>query len=271
MGRLSITTAWNESADFLKNHFGSLFTVAVALMTIPQVALQALGPGAVPPGEMPQPGLWMLLIPIVLVLAVVGSIAISALALGREAVIGDSIRHGFRRLLPMLGASLLLIVAACLVAVPLALLSGIELTDLTAPTPAKAGKILLLMLLVLIVALFFAVRLLLLTPVAAAEPVGPVAIIVRSWNLTKGHFWKLLGFVLLVSIAGGVVLMVVAMIIGLIVTLAAGPPQPGNLSGLLMLLVTGLLNAAFIVVMTTLVARIYVQLAGAPAAPAKGI
>jgi hypothetical protein len=213
----------------------------------------------------------MVLLPIVLVLAFVGSLAISALALGREAVVGDSIRHGFRRLPAMFGASLLLILAACLVAVPLGLLTGIELNDLIAPTPAKAGRILLVMLLVLVVALFFAVRLLLLTPVAAAEPIGPVAIILRSWNLTKGHFWKLLGFVLLVSVAGGVVMMVAAMIVGLLITLAAGVPQPGNLSGLLMLLVAGLLNAAFIVVMTTLVARIYVQLAGAPAEPAKGI
>lgn len=272
MGRLSITTAWNESADFLKRHFGSLFTVAVALITLPQVALQALGPGATAQGEAPEPGLWLLLLPISLVLAVVGSLAISTLALGREAVIGDAIRHGFRRLLPMLGASLLLILAACLFIVPLGLATGIEANDLIAPTPAKAGKIALVMLLVLLVGLFFAVRLLLLTPVAAAEPAGPVSIITRSWNLTKGHFWKLLGFVLLVSVAAGVVMAVATMILGLLIALIAGTPEPGNVSSLLLLLITGLLNAAFIVLMTTIVARIYVQLAGPlPADLAKGI
>lgn len=272
MRRLSITTAWNESAEFLKNHFGSLFTIAVAFITLPQVALQALGPtAATVPGETPQPGLWMILLPIVLVLGIAGSLAISTLALGREKVVGDAIRHGFRRFLPMLGTVLLLVAAASLVLVPVAMLTGIQPNDLTAPTPAKAGRIALVLLLVLAVGLFFAVRLLLLTPVAAAEPVGPVAIITRSWNLTGGHFWKLLGFVALVTVAASVVTMVATLITGLIVALIAGPPDPGSVSSLVVLLVTGLVNAAFVVLMTTIVARIYIQLAAAPEPPAKGI
>src|SRR5688500_14254118 len=249
MRRLSITTAWNESAEFLKHHFGSLFTIAVAFITLPQVALQAFGPTAAAAGETPQPGPWLILLPIVLVLGIVGSLAISTLALGREKVIGDSIRHGFRRFLPMLGTVLFLLAAATLLLVPVGILTGIEPNDLIAPTPAKAGRIGLLLLLVLAVALFFAVRLLLLTPVAAAEPVGPVAIITRSWNLTRGHFWKLLGFVVLVSVAASVVTMAATVITGLIIALIAGPPDPGSVSSLVVLLVAGLINAAFTVIM----------------------
>ena len=272
MRRLSITTAWNESAEFLKDHFGSLFTIAVAFIALPQVALQALGPAAATaPGATPEPGLWLILLPVVLVLGIAGSLTISTLALGRETVVGDAVRHGFRRFLPMLGTVLLLLAAATLLLVPLGMLSGIQPGDLTAPAPARAGRIALVLLLVLAAGLFFAVRLLLLTPVAAAEPVGPVAIITRSWALTRGHFWKLLGFVALITVAASVVTMVATMITGLIVALIAGPPDPGSVSSLVVLLVAGLINAAFIVVMTTLVARIYVQLAAAPAEPAKGI
>lgn len=270
MSKLSITTAWNESADYLKNHFGTLFTIAVALITVPNVALQALGPGAAAPGETPEPGLWMLLLPLVLILGITGSLAISTLALGRASTVGEAIGHGFRRFLPMLGASLILILAFCLILLPLVVATGLQPGDFTAPTPATAGKILLVMLLFLAVILFFGVRLLVTTPVAAAETAGPVAIIARSWALTRGHFWRLLGFLLLLGIAAVVVIMVATMVIGLIVTALAGPPVPGTVAGLLMLLVAGLLNAIFLVVMTTMIARIYLQLAGGAAASTKG-
>jgi hypothetical protein len=269
MAKLSITAAWNESADYLKDHFGALFTLAVALITLPNVALQAFGPGAMVPGQAPAPGLWLLLVPVVLVLGITGSLAISTLALGRAATIGEAIGHGFRRFLPMLGATLILILALCILIVPLGLATGIKPDDLLAPTPATAGKILLVMLVVLALALFLGVRLLLTTPVAAAEPVGPVAILARSWALTAGHFWRLLGFLLLLGIAAMVLILVATMAIGLIVAAILGAPAPGTTSGLIMLLVGGLLNAVFLVVMTTMVARLYLQLAG-PAAPTSG-
>jgi hypothetical protein len=269
MGRLSITTAWNESADFLKRHFGALFTIAVALIAFPNVATQWLAPLPVPPDATPRAGLWLLLVILVLLLNMVGSLAISSLALGRENVVGDALRHGLRRLPAMAGASLILIGAALILAMPLILATGIRPEQLVAPTPATAGRIGLVVLVLVLVGLFFAVRLLLLTPVAAAEPVGPVAIIARSWALTKGYFWKLLGFVLLITVAAMVAISVAAMLVGLAISLVAGPPEEGSLSQLILLLISSLLNAAFVVLMATMVARIYLQLAGRAAAPAE--
>ncbi|HEY0130799.1 MAG TPA: hypothetical protein VGB57_05285 [Allosphingosinicella sp.] len=263
MARLSITTAWNESATFLKLHFGALFTIALAFVALPNVAMQALGPAAATPGETPEPGLWLLLIPLVLVLNVAASLAMSSLALGRMNVVGEAIAHGFRRFLPMLGAIAILIVAMCVVFVPLVMLSGLTPDDFTRPTPANSGRLLLVMLLVMGVGLFFAVRLLLMTPVAAAERAGSIAIIRRSWNLTAGHFWKLLGFLLLMLIVLLVVTMVATMILGLLIAAVAGPPLPGTTGGFVLALVSSLVNAAFVVVTTTLIARIYVQLSGA--------
>lgn len=272
MARLSITTAWNESADYLKEHFGTLFTLAVALITLPNVALQAFGPAAAvtAPGEAPAPGLWLLLVPVVLVLGITGSLAISTLALGRAATVGEAISHGFRRFLPMLVATLIVIAGFCLLLLALAIATGLQPGDLRAPTPATAGKILLSMLVILAVGLFFGVRLLLTTPVAAAEPAGPLAILARSWRLTAGHFWKLLGFLLLLGLAAIVLVTVATMLIGLVVAAIAGPPAPGTTAGLIMLLVGGLINAVFLVVMTTMAARLYLQLAGGPAAEIKG-
>ena len=270
MPTLSITTAWNESADYLKRHFGTLFTIAVALIALPNVALQAFAPAETRTVGRPEAGLWMLVVPVVLVLGMTGSLAISTLALGRAATVGEAIGHGFRRVLPLLGATLLLLFGLGLVFVPLVLATGLRVGDFVTPVPAAAGKLALLMVVLLGLLLFLGVRLLLTTPVAAAEGAGPVAIIARSWALTRGHFWRLLGFLLLMALAALVVLMVATMVIGLIVAALLGAPAPGNTAGLVMLLVGGLLNAAFLVVMTTMAARIYLQLAGGGAAPIKG-
>lgn len=262
MARLSITTAWNETADFLKLHFGALFTIALAFVAVPNIAMQALGPSAAAPGEPPQPGLWLLLIPVVLVLNFAASLAMSSLALRRQNVVGEAIVHGFRRVLPMLGAVAILALGLSVVFIPLVMLTGISPADLTRPNPAIAGKLLLVMLLFLVVGLFFAVRLLLMTPVAASEPAGSLAIIRRSWELTAGHFWKLLGFVGLMLIVLLVVMMVVTLIVGLLIGAISGPPLPGTTGGFVLALISSLVNAGVVVVTTTFIARIYVQLSG---------
>ena len=280
MRNLSITTAWNEATDFLKLHFGALFTIALAMIAVPSVVLHAFGPAAAEPGRPPEAGLWLLLIPAVIVLNIAASLAMSSLALGRRNVVGEAIGHGFRRFLPLLGSIAIAAAGMFLILLPLVLLSGIRPEELASPAPAKAGKIALVMLVFLAVALFFAVRLLLMTPVAAAEPAGPIEIMRRSWKLTGPHFWKLLGFVLLMLIVLAIVSTVVTILFGLLIAAVAGPPQPGSLGSLLLALAGAVVNAAFVVVTTTLIARIYVQLSGggaslgaasAGAGPASGI
>jgi len=103
----------------------------------------------------------------------------------------------------------------------------------------------------------------LMTPVAAAEAGGPVAIIRRSWKLTSGHFARLLGFVLLLVVVVIVVSLVVSSLFGILVAAIAGRPEPGSVAALLLMLIGGVVNAAVGIVFTTMVARIYVQLAGA--------
>jgi hypothetical protein len=204
----------------------------------------------------------MLIIVIVFVFTITGSLAISALALGRETIVGRAIAHAFRRMPSMLAASLLVAVVAVVILTAVALLLGIDMAELRAPTPATLRRFFLAILLFLIIALPLWVRLMMMTPVAAAETAGPLAIISRSWALTRGHFWKLLGFVLLLAIVVIVISVVVSAVGGILVTLAAGRPEPGGLSWLLMLLVNAVFNAALTVVFTTMVARIYAQLSG---------
>ncbi|HEX8535533.1 MAG TPA: hypothetical protein VF662_15335 [Allosphingosinicella sp.] len=262
MKALSITTAWNETARFVKDNLGALFTIAFALMALPSIVVQALAPRLVSPEGGAGTGLWVLLMVVVVVLSIVGTLAISALALDRENVVGKAIALGFRRFLPLFGASLLVGLAAVILMIPLILLLGIAPEDMAPGNREAAGRIALAMLLFLIVFLFVWIRLMLMTAVAAAESGGPVAILRRSWDLTAGRFWKLLGFALLFVIAAFIMMFAATAVLGIIVALVAGRPEPDNVAGLLMLLIGGVFNAVFIVYFTTIISRIYLQLAG---------
>jgi hypothetical protein len=174
--------------------------------------------------------------------------------------VGSAIALGLRRFLPLFGATLLVGLMATAIALPVALMAGIGVQDLTTPTPAVAGRLVLVMLVLLAVLVALWVRFMLMTPAAAAGAGGPIAILKRSWHLTKGHSLRLIGFFLLLLIATFVVTLAITLVIGIVVALVAGDPEPGSISALIMLLLSGVLNAAFLVVLTTAVARIYAQL-----------
>jgi hypothetical protein len=103
-------------------------------------------------------------------------------------------------------------------------------------------------------------------PAASAEPIGPIAILKRSFQMTEGHFWKLLGFLLVYFIAALVVLVGITAAIGVPVGLAFGRIEPMSVSALIVALIHSLLNAGLTAVLAVMLARIYAQLAGGGAA-----
>lgn len=254
MKKLSITTAWNETAPFVKRQFGLLFLIAFGLVALPTIILQAAMPAA-PPGQPPEGGSWMLLVIPVIVLGVVGSLTITTLALARASDAREAFLHALRRFAPVLLATLLLGLAAALVALPVAVI-------LVLLAGTGAGGLVLVTLAIVLAFVFVWVRMMLLNPVGAVEPIGPVAILRRSWMLTAGRFWKLLGFLVVMVILFVVVTFAVSAVLGSVIILLAGQPQDGNLTQVLLLLLNGLLNAGFSVFLTVMIARIYAQLTG---------
>ncbi len=265
---LSITKAWDETAAFVKQEAGVLFLIVFALGVLPSLIMQAIAgrlvgtiqpaPGATPdlhPLVVALPILFVMAIP-VMILSLWGNLTINLLAMRRENVVGSAFAHAARRILPLLGATLLLFVAAIVIAFPFMALAGYGMIV------GHAGLSILLFLILFAIAIVFGVRLMLMAPVAAAEPIGPIAIIRRSWQLTAGHFARLLGFLLLMIIVFLVLLVVVTSVVGILVTMTAGQPQPGSLGSFLVQLVTGILQAVWTTYFIVLVARIYVQLSG---------
>jgi len=110
--------------------------------------------------------------------------------------------------------------------------------------------------------------------VATTEGTGPLRIIRRSWALTSGHFWRLLGFLLVYLIGTGIAEYAVISVVGTVTPMLLGNMDPMSASALVLALVAALANGIVIVVLAVMLARIYVQLArraeAQPSVPSSG-
>jgi hypothetical protein len=248
---LSVGIAWNETAAFAKREARRLFPIAFLLLSLPAAILQMIAP-VTAPGRLPEPGPWLLFVPVMLAASLIGALTISRLALCPGEGAGAAFACGLRRFLPLLGAALLAGFAGAMLAMVAVLIA----VFIAAPVLSALPLLALLALL-----LFSWVRLLLLTPAAAVEPIGSAQLIMRSWALTAGNFWRLFGFLLVVATVSLVALMAAGAVGGIAVRLAAGQPQPGMLAMILVFLVSTLLQAAIGGLFTAFLARLYAQLA----------
>lgn len=264
MSKLSISRAWEESQRVLAHDGRLLASVALALVLLPEVIVSVISPGANVSGE--QGPSWLpLLSLVVLILGVIGQIAIIRLALGGAISVGQAITHGARRFVPGLAAAVLLFV-------PLLIVSGVLFGALAGPAALAAARngtmdpsvTRVFFLLSIAIALIFA-RFLLIMPVTTAEAGGPIHILRRAWELGSGHYLRLLGFFVLIVIAAGVLLLATQFLGGILVRTLFGDAKPLSVGALVIALITGVAQTAFMVVFATLLARIYAQLAGAAA------
>lgn len=266
MAKLSITTAWNETAGFVQREARLLFPLSFMLIALPVALMEAIRPPAAP-GRLPEAGAWMIVAAVALLASLVGNLALTRLALKAGASVAEALRHALGRLLPMLGAVLLLIAAgiALVMAVAFVIIlivtGGAPPANSGVPNEAMQRASLLMLVLVAPILVYCSARLLPMPPVAVAEPGGPFTLISRSWRLTRGHGLKLVGFILLAGILMGVLRMAIESVLGSLFILAAGPAEPGSVSALLIIAVLAAVNTLLAVYLAALVARIYAQLA----------
>jgi hypothetical protein len=267
MAKLSISRAWEETQDVLARDGRLLASVALALVLLPEVVANVLVPPATLSGE--QPPSWVPILSILVAVAgLIGQIAVVRLALGPATSVGQAISHGVRRFFPGLGAVILF-------GFPLAFFLGLLFAAISGPAALEAlrsgtadpaaGRTLLLL---LILGLLISVRFQLVMPVTTAESGGPIHILRRSWSLTRGHYLRLLGFLVAIIITAIIVLLATQILGGILARGVFGDVKPLSVSALVLALITGIVQTAFVVVVSTLLARIYAQLAGGYAAQA---
>ena len=250
---LPLGTIRQEVSALLRRDSARLFGLAFLFLALPGAILQAIAPPTTP-GRLPEPGLWLLFLPVVPAASLFGALAICRLALSPGETARMALREALGRLLPLLGAALLLGLAGLLLTGAGLLLAA----PLASPLP---------LLVPLALCLFCWVRLILLTPVAAVEPIGPIGLISRAWRLSAGHFWGLMALLLVAAILSLVGVIAAGLVGGLAVGLASGQPQPALFPFPLALSVSALFQAAVAGLFTAFLACLYAQLTDPLAGP----
>ena len=262
MADLSISRAWDATKATLARDGRLITTVALAMIGLP-AALSAFVDPSTGLTQEPQSALGGLLALVVAVIGLVGQLAIIRLVVGPAISVGEAIRHGTRRALPYIGSALLVLLGLLLVAIPFIIAMAVTGVDLEPPVDTLPGTAWLLILLFCLVTIYLAVRLMLSSPVASNERLGPVAILRRSWALTAGHAGRLVGFILLFILGVGLAFGAVSLATGAIAGLLFGPVEPLNASALVVGLVSGLGGAIATVLFVVMITHLYLQLTGA--------
>ena len=259
MSALSISRAWDETKARVAAD-GKLFAVVAAAL----IALPTLVAGVVSPTSTnAEPTLTSgIILVIASIIAIIGQLAIIRLAIGPTVSVGEAIGHGARRMPVYFVAAILILIGLFILAIPFVVVlvaAGVELDERAIVTSPLA---LLLGFLYLLVLCFFAIRMLMSSPVASEEAVGPIGILRRSWELTSGHWWRLFGFILLFMIAAVIVMMAISWAVGFVALILLGPVEPMSASALVIATVEAIVNAAVTVLLAVMLARIYLQLSG---------
>lgn len=265
MSSLSIGKAWDEAKAALQANRKLIVPVALGLVLLPAVIVAMVEP-QVPPGEQPPAGSWMFVALAMVIVMLIGQLSIVLMVNGWRGSVGEAIGQAARRTPTLLLAILSYLVPAILIFSVILTIVGIG-TGGTGEVDWVnfSGTGWLVMLACAAILIYFWIRLMPLTPVVAIEPIGPIAALKRSFALTSGHFWRLIGFAMMLFIAFVIVALTVGAVIGALVTLIAGPPEPWTLSLLLVALAAGLVQTGFFLVYLGMLARIYTQLSAGQA------
>ncbi|HEU4326998.1 MAG TPA: glycerophosphoryl diester phosphodiesterase membrane domain-containing protein [Roseiflexaceae bacterium] len=156
--------------------------------------------------------------------------AISGSYLGQRIGITEAYRFGTSRFLNLLGAALLvgvcnLIALVVAVGVPLGLLFVASQSSGSSGAGAAIGAIVLMVVLFLVYfigTLVVASRLLFTTQAIVLEDHSAINGLRRSWQLSQGSFWRILGILTLITVLVGVLAGIPAGVISFVLNMLAG-------------------------------------------------
>jgi membrane-anchored glycerophosphoryl diester phosphodiesterase (GDPDase) len=170
----------------------------------------------------------------------------------------------------MVGIALALIVIPLLTLLILAGVVGIPVEG-QQPPPSFA----LFIALVAIASLFISVKFTMAVPISIGEEPGPLEILKRSWRLTRGHYWRLLAFIVLLLVTTVILMLAAQSVGGIAVQLIGGRIAPLTLGALVLALMQSVVSASVTTLFAVMLARIYLQIAGRgeaqASAPSSGI
>lgn len=272
---ISMGSIWDRTLEVVRGRTGILVGIAALLIALPA----ALSGGfiqyvtAYAPQLVAVVGLASI---IVGVLQIWGGLALVAVASDPAVDQGTGIARGGARLPLTIGLYILLGIAAVILFVPLFAVVGVSVlrafpgghydADLL-PGTMTAGIVgfgILYLLAALVVVLWISARLSVLLPVVVNERRG-IGSIARSWQLTRGLTWKIIGVFLLYGVVSLVLLGAVQVIVALPLRLAFGADGVVTVA-MIAAVVQAIVSAGLTILSSVFLAQLYNAITGREAA-----
>ncbi|MBE5074552.1 glycerophosphoryl diester phosphodiesterase membrane domain-containing protein [Erythrobacteraceae bacterium E2-1 Yellow Sea] len=264
--KLDMGRAWSDATALLAGNRNVVMVVAGVFFFLPYFAIMLLVPETMQPqaqmgadpadmeqamqmlGQLYAQNWWVFVV--IGVTQAIGMLALMTLLTDRNRpTVGEAIARGGRGFFSYIGTQILF-----------ALALGIVIALLVALGAAIAGPqgAVLTGVIAFVIGVYLFIKFSLVTPVIAIDGIlNPIRILQRSWQLTKGNSFRLLGFYILLFLALGIVSGVVTMVMGVLFAAMGGQLELiGN--GLF----AALLNAVFVVIFLGVLAGVHRQLSG---------
>ncbi|WP_262408822.1 glycerophosphoryl diester phosphodiesterase membrane domain-containing protein [Sphingomonas sp. JC676] len=261
-----MSTVWDRTAEFLSDNIGAIVPIALIAFFVPA----SIGGNFATVFLTATPGVVLALRLVQLafaILSVWGSLVIVAMAL--EGASGEPAAViARRRLLPALAVSVVLGIAMIALTLPVPFFLAASGYDLTAIargevvdiSPAVAGFVWIYFMVLSIAFIWIGARLIVTTPVVVREQ-RMLSAIPRSWQLTRGSTWRIIGVLILFVVVATVSALAANTVFGSIFALVAGGSEGGiSLAGVLTSIVTGAVQTAFLVLLPAFTAKLYLAL-----------
>jgi len=254
----SYNAVWEDTTKLLRQHAPLLAAIAGVFMFLPALLFAVLLPPPEPQGGDPARMVqlmmtfyraawpWFLLQGL---FSIVGTLAMLRLVFARGTTVGGALVHALK-LTPFY----------ILLSILFGLAVSIALLVIILPAILLGPAAIVLAALILIVPLLYLIGRIAPVPavMVAENRRNPIDALGRTFALTRGHGWAIIGLVLIIVIVAGIAVGMADTLAGLVFILAAGQA----LGKLLASVVAAALNAAFATLLVMLYAAIYRALAG---------
>ncbi len=267
---ISMGSVWDRATEFLGDNIAVVTPVALVLLFVPASITDNIAP--LGKTGSPMEGTVDLINLALAIVSILGQLSIIALVLETAESAGDAVRMASGRLFHALLFTILLLLIIMLSLLPVGIaiaLSGADMSVLLSNNQAAIGAMIAQLpagvrwfifgyvLVWMAGAIWLSARLMLGLPAIVAEQRG-LSAFARSFVLTKGLAWRLVGVLLLYVIVSTVAALAAKTAFGGVIRLLVGDDGPMSLASVLTSVAVGAVGTAFAVLQSAFVAKLFV-------------
>lgn len=265
---VKMSIVWDRTAEFLSDNIAAVLPIALLAFFVPASIEGNFAAAMTGAGEWLKIVLYVLQLVFALV-SLWGSLVITAMALD-IATERSAANIATRRLIPALVVSIVMIVVASALVLPVPGILAFNGYDMAAMARGEnvnmsmsvAGFIVLYLLALTLFLLWVIARLIVATPVVVRES-RVLSALGESWRLTRGSALRIVGVIILFAIVSWVAALAAKTVFGSIFALVAGNGDGVTLSSVMTSIVVAAVQSAFMVIPPVFTAKLYLALTAA--------